>query len=212
MKKQIRLILVLLTVSIVQIQAQEDDLKEHQFLFDSENIQISGFGGPLIGFSTLDNDFAVFTGGGGAMLINQKYFVGGYGEGLTTQHQINKSQVSCLDKNTIAFGYGGLWLGYIYKPHRLVHVNINTVAGWGGISLYDNEFDVANMEHCDKDIVFVVMPKIEMEVNLTSWMKFTAGAGYRFTSGISSPLYSQKMFNQPNIRLGVMFGNFSPNN
>lgn len=212
MKKQISIIFVLLTISIIKGQAQEGDSKEPQFLFDSENIQISGFGGPAAGFSTLDNDFAVFTGGGGAMLINQKFFLGGYGEGLATQHHINEAHVSCLDKNTIAFGYGGFWFGYIYKPHKLVHVNINTVAGWGGISLYDDEFDVANMEHCDKDIVFVVIPNIEMEVNLTSWMKFTAGAGYRFTSGISSPLYSQEMFNQPNIRLGVMFGNFSPKN
>jgi hypothetical protein len=196
--------------SLNMLQAQNDG--EPQYLFQSENIQVSGFGGPTVGFSMINDEFAVFSGGGGAVLFNQKYFIGGYGEGLATMHRLDESVVSCPDKNTIAFGHGGFWLGYIYKPNNLIHFNVNSTFGWGGISLYDEDYDVSSVEHCDRDVVFVVSPSIEMEVNLTSWMKFTAGAGYRYVAGISSPMYSDDMFSQPNVRLGVMFGNFKPKN
>lgn len=210
MKKGVLISAAILVFMTCQLSGQKKDTEEPQYLFESDNIQISGFGGPSVSFSMIDDNFAVYSGGGGAVLINQKLFIGGYGEGLATEHKLEESVVSCPDKNTMAFGYGGIWIGYIYKPLKLVHLNINTLVGWGGISLYDDEFDVHNLEHCDRDGVFVLLPQIEMEVNLTSWMKFTAGAGYRLTSGISNSIYSSKIFNQPNIRLGIMFGNFNP--
>ncbi|MCF8331512.1 MAG: hypothetical protein K9H84_03585 [Bacteroidales bacterium] len=210
MKKQVLILTATLIMVFFQLSAQDKDPEEPQYLFESGNIQISGFGGPGMSFSMIGDDFAVYSGGGGAVLINQKLFIGGYGEGLATKHTLDESVVSCPDKNALAFGYGGIWIGYIYQPLKLIHLNINTLIGWGGISLYDDEFDVHNLEHCDRDGVFVLLPQIEMEVNLTSWMKFTAGAGYRFTTGISNSIYDTDIFNQPNIRLGVMFGNFNP--
>ncbi len=207
-KHRIILAMMMIMAGAFTVNAQNDD--EPQYLFQSGDTQVSGFGGVTVGFSSINDEFAVMTGGGGAVLLNQKYFFGGYGEGLSTSHNLDPQVVTCPDKYTLSFGHGGFWMGYIHKPNKLIHFNINTRLGWGGISLYDRDYDIADIEHCDRDNVFVLLPQIEMEINLTSWMKFQLGAGYRFVTGISNDIYSDKMFNQPNVQLGFMFGNFSP--
>ncbi len=68
----------------------EQETKETQYLFQNDNVSISGFGGFTTEFSTIQNEFAVLTGGGGAAIINQKFFFGGYGQGLSTRHINNE--------------------------------------------------------------------------------------------------------------------------
>ncbi len=69
------------------------------------------------------------------------------------------------------------------------------------------------------DIVFVGIPKIMLELNVTRWFKLSADVGYRYVSGVDSrsylnengvvrPFYRNKDFNSPFIGLSLMFGGF----
>src|SRR5210317_710072 len=91
---------------------------EMQYLFSGpdQKVSISGFAGVFNEFSGFDKDFAFSMGGGAALLVDQRFFLGGYGMGLTTRHlrdytwydKYLEKNVSYNDLYT-RFGHGGFW-------------------------------------------------------------------------------------------------------
>ena len=222
-------ILISLALSLY---AQE---KPMRYLFDSNGaFSVTGFGGPLVGFSEILGDFAVTSGGGGAALFNQKFFIGGYGEGLATEHFIRNLEVYSpssqknieYDKMQLTFGHGGLWVGYIHDHYKLLHWGISARAGAGGIGLNYPGFMSGRHDIFMNDVVFVFTPQIEMEINLFPWMKMNVGAGYRLVSGVNRTYrfmqengtlttrsyFESGDFSSPNFTLGLLFGGFSRKN
>ncbi len=204
--------------------------QEMETLF-SKGITIGGFGGPLVGFSSVDGEFGVSAGGGGGVIINQSFFLGGYGMGLATIHQrpdvyhngydpIQEPFTSPMHNHlALNFGHGGLWIGYWNKPNQLFHWGISSKLGAGGISLYDTEFSFDEYAEVGKDVVYVINPQIEAEINMTSWFKISMALGYRYVGGISDNTYTNKdglelefyspsEFNSPTVQLGFLFGKF----
>ncbi len=202
---------------------QEDS--ETRYLLSGKEVSISGFGGPTITFSQIQNDFALLTGGGGAVLFNQLFFVGGFGEGISTNHTLAQltilnnygSSTTYYDLAT-NFGYGGFWLGYIYKPKKAVHLGLSTRLGWGNISLVENDYHIDRHDNIMSDAVFVVTPQAEVELNLYRWFKLNAGVGYRFVTGIDKTyldpdgskrnFFNKSDFSRPQFTLGLLFGCF----
>jgi len=147
--KNLSLIMIasLLVFSGYPLKAQEKDPEEPRYLLQSGTgkVHVSGFGAYTIGFSRVDNDFAVYNGGGGAVLLNQTFYLGGYGTGLSTQHKYDKitlkddkGQIQTYDNLNTTFGHGGFWLGYLHESYKAIHFGISTKLGWGAISLSDN--------------------------------------------------------------------------
>ncbi|MCK4662238.1 MAG: hypothetical protein KAT68_05195 [Bacteroidales bacterium] len=224
MKTTIYLSLILIFFLGKNVYSQEDYKVE--YLFDIENISISGFAGCIVEFTSINNDFAAATGGGGAVLINQKVFFGGAGSGIATNHSwpdiypknYNPATDNPITDLQLSFGYGGAWIGYINQSHKLIHWGVNTIIGGGGISIYEKEFNVDyNSYH--RDNVFVLLPRIEAEVNMASWFKIRGGIGYRFVYGIDNDTYFNENgeqvkyfktsdFNTPTINISFMFGAF----
>ncbi len=79
---------ILFILSSVTLMAQEEGEgeKEMKYIFGGKGkTKVSGFITPIMGFSAIGDEFAFFMGGGGAVLLNQKFYVGAFGEGLATQ-------------------------------------------------------------------------------------------------------------------------------
>jgi hypothetical protein len=222
MKKNV-LILGLLFIGSFAI-CQND--KQTEYLFGNNgSVMINGFGAPFVEFSKHGDEFAVSSGGGGAVLINQTFFFGAYGMGLATEHtlsglKIKQSNGLVTNYPTMRkiFGHGGFWLGYIHNRKEAIHWGLSTKIGWGSVGLCD-----ADLENCDKgqigiDNVFVFSPQVEMEMNMTRWFKINIGAGYRFVSGIdktyvnadgiTQKYYDSSDFNSPQLTIGLLFGGF----
>jgi len=192
MKKILTISLALiLSCSITSIQAQD----EMQYLFGGKDndVSISGFGGMMMEFSSFDKDFGFSMGGGAAMLINQKFYVGAYGMGLTTQHPRSFTIYDDdLERNFnedlyARFGHGGFWLGYVHNPKKSIHWGVNTTLGWGTVSLTDKtEKDYSNRWIAESyDNVFVITPQADLEMNLLKWMRVNVGVGYRIVTGVN---------------------------
>jgi len=200
--------------------------KPTEYIFGNNgNVMINGFGAPLVEFSFHGNEFAVSSGGGGAVLINQTFFFGAYGMGLATEHKVDGLQIKQTNGTTInyppmrkIFGHGGFWLGYIHNRKEAFHWGVSSKIGWGAIGLCD-----ADLENCDKgqigtDNVFVLCPQVEVEMNMTKWFKINIGAGYRYVSGvdktytdsngINKKYYNSSDFNSPQLTIGLLFGGF----
>jgi hypothetical protein len=194
MKKYLTITMALmLCLSLTSTQAQE----EMQYLFGGKDkdVSISGFGAIFNEFSAVDNDFAFLMGGGAALLVDQRFFLGAYGMGLTTRHMNSYWRYDYnLEKNIYSgdlytrFGHGGFWLGYIHNPKKAIHWGANLKLGWGSITLNELEnpgSDYYKWKNYDADNVFVVTPQFDMGLNLLKWMRVNVGVGYRLVTGVN---------------------------
>lgn len=206
--------------AILNLRAQEQG--EIQYLFGNKDVRISGFGAPIVEFSSYDGNFAVFNGGGGAVIFDNKFFIGGYGMGMSTQANFpdiySENQNLQSDELQVSFGHGGLWLGYNIMPKNPIHFVVSLKAGGGAASIVDTEFDYEEYEHFI-DYVGVFKPQVDVELNLLRWFKISFGAGYRYVAGIGSSTYfnqdgeevryfNKNDFNAPYGSITFLFGGF----
>jgi hypothetical protein len=229
--KNIRIILLLafLIPCIQLLKGQESDEPRYLLGNKSGEVHVSGFGSYILGFSAVDGNFAVYNGGGGAVLLNQTVYFGGYGLGLSTRP--NNGDITMIDSDGkeltyedlyTRFGHGGFWIGYLHKSYKPVHFGASTKLGWGSLSMsndtYDYNYDEYDYYQIANDNVFVVTPQVEVEMNLLKWFKINASVGYQFvagvdrtytnTSGEQVKFFDAKDFNQPMFNLSFMFGGF----
>lgn len=210
--------LIILGASACYAQEQE---KQMQYLLSGPNRpSVSGFGGPFVEFSAIEDEMAVFVGGGGAVLLGQTFFFGGYGEGLTTGHyRYDLSSVTNIQEPKISLGHGGFWLGYIHQSHKAVHLSTSLKIGWGQISLYDAYYTYDPTDYLANDGVFLLIPQVEVEMNLTPWFKVNIGAGYRLITGMDKQYqdrndgkfynyYNNSDYSSPVGTVTLVFGGF----
>jgi hypothetical protein len=214
-------------------QTQEIEKPEFRTLFQTDSpVRMSGFGGPNVEFSTFGKgDLAVSVGGGGAFLVNNRFYIGGYGQGMATYHYltdfrtydpVGKKWTDYSDKR-VNFGHGGFWIGGIFRPEDAIHYGISSKIGWGEISLIEDEYHEDRYQPYFADKVFVVTPQIEVEANLARWLKLNVGVGYRFVTGINrsytaynndgsligkKQVYKSSDFNSPQANVTFIFGWF----
>lgn len=189
----------LLSLAFLGLQAQTETLL-------GSNFKVGGFGGPFFQFSSVDGNFAYYSGGGGGVILDGKFFVGGFGMGLNTQHRYDIPYLGIPTEHELDMGYGGLWLGYIYRPTKVVHLNFSLPIG-GGTASFDRIGDGYDADI--NDAIFVINPNLGMELNLTKWMKFTANAGYMLAMGLDNDYIASDALNSPNLTLGFKFGYFA---
>ena len=166
---------------------------------DPENI--SGFGGVLFSFMPIDGDLSTLTGGGGAVMFDNTFFIGGYGLGLTGNHEFTSNGTDL----TSSFGHGGFWLGYIIKPDDLLHLGVDTKMGWGSISTKNR----ATNEGVGDDDVFVFNPTFFGEANIAYWFKINANIGFQKTIGVDNEFFDAGDFDGPTFGISLLFGWFN---
>lgn len=195
-----RIIILLISVlPAFSLFAQEDD--DFKTIFDGSPLHISGFGGPFMNFTAIDGEFAHMMGGGGGIIIND-FFFGGFGLGLTTSH--DPSYYS--GEQDVEFGYGGLWFGHTLFSDRAIHPSAHLQVGWGGITVWEGEYDHDNF--LEEDGVFVVSPTVELEANITRFFKMGVGVRYRFVQGVEMVSYDNSDFSDFGAFLSFKFGWF----
>ncbi|MEM8894100.1 MAG: hypothetical protein AAGC88_05950 [Bacteroidota bacterium] len=180
--------------------AQNDDYP--QTLVGNGIESVSGFGGMMLQFSSIDGNAAVFTGGGGAVLFNRQFFFGGYGLGLTSDVSVDIEGAE-YDLN---YGHGGFYLGYIFAPEKLGHLAFSTKLGWGQAD-FNNRSVFVRPEFVDN--TFSITPMLEGELNVSNWFKINAGVGYQYTVGVDNDLFDNNAFNSPAVGLSFLFGWFN---
>ena len=208
MKPYLKLLTTFLVLSLWWQNADAQSDETSQFLLKSP-LKFSGFGAPVYEFSDINGDFAVATGGGGALLINQQIFIGLYrlGSNQHTQVVINSEQ---FNHARLHFGYGGLWLGYIHRAHELIHYGVSTKIGGGNIELTDDDVRLSDEEReIGHEEVFVFTPQVEVEVNVLKWLKLNAGLGYRVVTEVDLADFRNRDFSSVQGTFTLMFGWFN---
>jgi hypothetical protein len=191
MKKVISIALIMF--SFWGLKAQDGEI---QTLF-SGSTRISGFGGPIMSFTTVNGQFAHMMGGGGGVLLGD-FFLGGYGEGLTNAIEV--------DGNRMTFGHGGFWTGYSFMAKKPIHPTVSAQIGWGSVSEHDYDYTYWGTP----DNVFVFNPAVELEMNFTKFFRLGVGAHYRIVTGANPDIsnLTNSDLSGPGILLSFKFGWF----
>ena len=192
-------LLVLLTTAFVFAADEETLIKG--------DVEHGGYGGPLVKFGQIHGDLGVAAGGKGGWIINHTFSIGGAGYGFSNDIIVGKD---ANGKNLyLHAGYGGFLVEYISNSDDLIHTTYSLLIGAGGANVSLNRMgDIPDPEDKSADAFFVVEPEVNLDVNITKWMRGSVGAGYRFVSGVNLPGVSNSDLAGPTLQLVLKFGKF----
>jgi hypothetical protein len=189
MKKQILIFVTICLSSVYNLVSAQSE---------SDGIQVLGFGGPLFEVSSINGGAGFFTGGGGAVTLNN-FFIGGYGMNLRN----NVSQT--LDNQTfnLHFEHGGFWLGYMFPNSKKITFSVSSKIGWGEVGfLRENQLNFI------KRNTFVLTPELNAEIKISRFFRVGVGVMYRLTDKLESPLLKNSNLNGLGGNLTLRFGWF----
>jgi hypothetical protein len=180
-----RILLISIGLLLISFSASAQE-KKAETLFSGE-MKIGGFGGPQAKFTEFNGEFAVQFGGRGGFIINETFSIGGGGYGIASRRHMGSFTNTGFDTR-LNIGYGGLILEYIHNSDDLFHFTFNTLIGAGGAELSDSPQTSSRYYNdyglMDSDWFFVVEPELNLDVNLTRFMRFSIGASYRYIGDV----------------------------
>ena len=170
-------------------------------LVSRHGLQLGGFGGPILEFSDLNGNFGVSVGGGGGIMLNH-FFLGGYG--LASTHDI----LADIDaeRYEVTLAHGGIWTGYDFSPHKLLHVTFSFRAGYG-ILLFGLEDDFSYYDF--EDEIFTLTPEVGISLNLTRHVKLVGTVGQRWVRDVETDSYASDAFDSYVASFMIKFGDFN---
>jgi hypothetical protein len=212
--------LVILLIAIVflapQVFAQEEELEEKEKVSKKDLDQQSdemqtlfgkrksngGYGAISIGYSAIDNRHALHFGARGAWVIQHSFAIGFGGTGFLNEYHYDVN----LDQDVfLTGGYGGLYLEPIIFPKLPVHISFPILIGAGGISFvsYNDEYYDANFVE-DYEAFLIIEPGIDLELNLTRFMRLGLGVTYRLPTAFEFASTPGNSVNSQSLR-GVSY-------
>ena len=163
---------------------------------------------PIGGFASLDGtvtrlsgETAVLSGAEIAITLGHQLSIGIAGYGLVNQHvpiRLGGQPVA----DTLRFGYGGIRVGYRVAPERPLHAGIELLVGGGEVS------SRVEGSAADEDEVFVAVPSVLGEANITSSVRAVGAVSYRFVSGVDWPGVGPSALRGVEARIGLRLGRF----
>jgi hypothetical protein len=122
---------------------------------------------------------AVVMGGvRGAWVMNRTFGLGFAGNALGA-NEVAFEGAGSEGTRRMRGGYGGLLLQYNIGEGRLLHGYVDTTLG-GGALVYDSAASRAGGPVRDTRGFFSAEPTVNVELNVSSFMRVAIGAGYRF--------------------------------
>lgn len=170
MLKNIFIILLLSTISIF---GQAETLV-------SGELESGGFGAPVIKFTQVNGEFGLLIGGRGGWIMNHTFVIGLGGYGLV--NQVDANFILEGELIPLMMGYGGFEMEYIYSSNSLVHFSIYLLLGGGGLT-YKELHDWRSPQISDN--FWIAEPAVNIELNISSFFRISAGVGYRLVSDVN---------------------------
>lgn len=151
----------------------------------SGDITSGGYGGPVLSYSRVLGRDALFFGGRGGWIINHRFVLGAGGFALANRVPPPAGAPDIGEELKTEFGYGGIWLEYIFLPGKLVHGSIGTLLGGGSVAYSRVRRIERQSREVENDVIFVAEPVISLELNVSRFLRFAAGAGYRYAGSVN---------------------------
>jgi len=171
-------------------------------LAQETNNNTSGYGGPLIQATNINNDWGLIIGGKGGGVFNERFVFGGVGQGLVSSMDISTADTS--PSLSFEYGAGGVYFEYLFKSESFVGVSIPLNIMAGGVSVNDSETD----EEVESTGIFIIEPGVNFEFKASDYFNPTLSISYRQTMGSSLERLSNQDLSGISIGLIFKFGNY----
>lgn len=159
-----------------------------------------GYGAIILNFRSLDDQFALYTGGGGGFVVKD-FRIGVYFSGMKKSFAKNDSIMS---SKRISCTQGGLWFAYPFFKKHALHGLAEMKFSIGNTKLIDT-----NWQHHDKKIFWGFNPSLAIEYDISDILKIAAGVEYQYNYFNKLPtLYSADAFSSPGVFISVKLGTF----
>jgi len=169
----------------------------------SGDMEHGGFGGFGFRVTSLNGQTVVMSGGGGAWLINSRFFIGGSGYSNMSD-DIKAPVVLESEQVYMNINYGGVNIGYVFNPDKLYHVTIDALIGSGNINYSQRDSD----DDWKSDIFLVFEPSVNLELNVVRWFRFGVGASYRLVNDVEMRNLKNSDINGFSAGVSFKFGKF----
>ena len=167
-----------------------------------------GFGGPVLKVTEIDDKFGLLIGGRGGWVFNHVFVVGGGLYSLLRDVEIEDSGF----ERDLEFAYGGLELELIIVPRQRLHLSIQTLLGFGGLTDRTQRFDrfgQFDSRFNGPDDSFLISEQgLNLVWNMKTYMRIGLGGSYRFIRGVELAGLSNSDLRGPSAVLSVKFGRF----
>lgn len=167
--------------------------------------KVGAYGTAIGKLSYIDGKLAVLTGGYGGILLNKKFLLGAGAYNLTN----NMYVPGYTDNRKYNLWYTGGVFEYVHNSDKLFHWSAGTLIGGGGISTRTgHDHDQRDDVHA-RSAVFVAEPFVNVEMNITSYLRLVAGGTYRGVFGAGSNVgITDAKLSAPGFHLGIKAGLF----
>lgn len=153
--------------------------------------------------TAIDGKFAVMTGGYGGVFLNKKILLGAAGYSLANRIKVPQQE----DRNWNVW-YTGAIVEYVFNSDKLFHWSAGTLLGGGGVSQRTEYRKGRDDVHVSSGFA-VAEPFINAEMNITHYLRITAGGSWRQTFGTSSGVgITDAKLSAPAFHLGIKAGLF----
>jgi hypothetical protein len=207
MKKLV--LLFLLGFGFLLASAQDSKDTDQISTIFSKNRQNGGYGAISFNYTQIDGKDAFLMGARGSWIIDHSFAIGLGGCGF-----INDVNDHCWPNNevnnSLAGGYGGIYLEPILAPRLPVHLSFPVLFGIGGVANIDDQHNSDNWSFDDSqsNVYLVFEPSVELEFNMTRHLRLAGTLGYRFTSKLDMENVDPDVLEGANIGIILKFGKF----
>ena len=171
-----------------------------------------GFGGPVLKVTGINDVFGLIVGGRGGWISKQTFAIGGGFYGLLRDIETEDSGF----ERDFEFAYGGLELEYIIAPRQVVHVSVQTLIGFGGLT--DRHQNLETFDRFDEfdrfggpdDTFFIVEPALNIMWNMKTYLRIGFGGSYRFIRGVGITGLHNSDLSGSSVVVTFKFGRFGP--
>ena len=177
-----KLTLFLFFFILVASLGAEEDVKETE-TEKSSNGRV--FGGPVLKVTKINDVFGLMIGGRAGWIYKHTYAIGGGFYGLLRDIKPADSE------REFEFAYSGLELEYILAPGQDVHLSVQTLMGFGGLTdryqragPYYGYYDEYGRWGGPDDSFFIVEPGLNIVWNMKTYLQIYFGGSYRYIRGI----------------------------
>jgi hypothetical protein len=168
-----------LTIILLVVLIYHPVVAQEETLFRGE-IESGWYGGALFKVGQINSETGFLVGGQGGWIINHRFVLGGKGYIL-----VNPVDIEGLQNIVVGFGCGGALFEYIIASNKLLHFNIESMIGIGGVY---NDVKVNKKYHdpidYTGDACLVLEPGMNLMLNVIKNFRIGVGASYRYVYGI----------------------------
>ena len=205
-----KLVFILISFFIVKILFAQSEVK---YIFNSKSdIEYDFFLGPECKVGKMIEGYQVYAGMKAAVIFNKKFAFGVAGGGFITEtvfEGLNDMGEEALLNTVMA--YGGFYFDYIIPTGIPLQISFPTLLGASGVTLFasaHNIQDRADEEMVEGGIFFIFEPAINLELNITSFMRIGLGGGYRLAVKGDMDRLSARDLSDPTFNFNMKFGSF----